>query len=90
MSEQTKGIVAMVTACVIWGFAALYYKLIAHVPPLEVLSHRTVWSLVFLFGLLAYSKRLGEVGVLLRNKRAVLIVAFAALMGSPNRINSIA
>jgi chloramphenicol-sensitive protein RarD len=84
MSEQTKGIVAMVTACLIWGFAALYYKLIAHVPPLEVLSHRTVWSLVFLFGLLTYSKRLGEVGELLRNKRAILIVAIAALMVSMN------
>ena len=42
MPEQTKGIFAMVSACLIWGLAALYYKHIAHVPPLEVLSHRTI------------------------------------------------
>jgi chloramphenicol-sensitive protein RarD len=84
MSEQTKGILAMVTACVIWGFSALYYKLIAHVPPLEVLSHRTLWSLVFLFILLASSRRLAEVGALMRDKRAVLIVILAAVMVSMN------
>ncbi len=84
MSEQTKGIIAMITACVIWGFSALYYNLIAHVPPLEVLSHRTIWSLVFLFCLLAYSRRLGEVLVLLCDKRTVLIVGLAALMVSMN------
>lgn len=84
MSEQIKGILALILACSIWGLAALYYKLIAHVPPLEVLSHRTIWSFVFLFGLLAYSKRLGEIIVMLTNKRSLLIIGVAALTISIN------
>lgn len=84
MSEQIKGIVALITACVIWGFAAIYYKHIAHIPPLEVLSHRTLWSLVFLFGLLAYTGRLREVGVMLFDKRSLMIVALAAILISVN------
>ena len=49
MTEATKGVLAIVGACVIWGFATLYYKAMSHVPPLEVLAHRSLWTLV-LFG----------------------------------------
>jgi len=48
MSDPVKGICAMFTACCIWGLSALYYRAIAQVPPLEVLSHRTLWSAVFI------------------------------------------
>lgn len=84
MSEKIKGIAAMVLACVIWGFSAIYYKQIAHVPPLEVLSHRTLWSLVFLFGLLAYTRRLGEIRALLSDKRSLMIIGVAALVITVN------
>ena len=48
MREETKGVLAMMLACTIWGLSALYYRAIAEVPPLEVLSHRTIWSAVFI------------------------------------------
>jgi chloramphenicol-sensitive protein RarD len=48
MREETKGVLAMLVACTIWGLSALYYRAIAQVPPLEVLSHRTIWSAVFI------------------------------------------
>ena len=60
MSDAAKGIVAMVVACVVWGVSALYYKLLDHVPPLELLSHRTLWSLVFFICILAVQGRVGE------------------------------
>ncbi len=84
MSEQIKGIIALIMACVIWGFAALYYKQIAHIPPLEVLSHRTLWALVFLFTLLAYMRRLSEIKEMLFDKRSLMIVVLAALLISVN------
>ena len=40
----------MIAACVLWGLSPLFYKALSHAPPLEVLSHRTLWSVVF-FGL---------------------------------------
>lgn len=62
MGEAAKGVLAIVGACVIWGFATLYYKAMAHVPPLEVLAHRSVWTLVLFGAVLAVQGRLAEVG----------------------------
>jgi chloramphenicol-sensitive protein RarD len=84
MSEARKGILAMVAACVIWGLSALYYRLVAHVPPLEVLSHRTLWSLVFFGIVLAVQGRLGEIARLIRAPRVLALVFLAALMISAN------
>jgi len=84
MSEAQKGILAMVGACCIWGLSALYYKLVAHVPPLEVLSHRTLWSLVFFGIVLALQGRLAEVARLFRAPRVLGLVFLAALMISAN------
>lgn len=58
LSDGTKGIAAILLACTIWGFATLYYKALAHVPPLEVLAHRSLWTLVFFGLLLALQRRL--------------------------------
>ncbi len=46
VTTTTKSIWALIAACVTWGFAALYYKLLTHFPPAEVLAHRTLWSFV--------------------------------------------
>jgi len=48
MSEAAKGFWAMVAACCVWGLSGIYYKALSEVPPLEVLAHRTLWSVVFL------------------------------------------
>jgi chloramphenicol-sensitive protein RarD len=83
MSEASKGVAAMVGACLVWGLSPLYYALLKHVPPLEVLAHRTLWS-VMVFGLvLAVQGRLGLVPTLLRG-RGFAVVLFAALMISAN------
>lgn len=74
----------MVGACLIWGLSPLYYKLLVHVPPLEVLSHRTLWSLVFFGTVLLLQGRLGQVVTLLANPRRVALVALAATMISIN------
>lgn len=84
MSEARKGILAMVAACVIWGLSSLYYKLVAHVPPLEVLSHRTLWSVLFFGIVLSVQGRLGEIARLLRAPRVLALVFLAAVMISSN------
>ena len=84
MTEGGKGIAAIVAACTIWGLSALYYKLLDHVPPLEVLAHRTIWSFVFFAGVLIAQRRLTVLRQALSNWKDVAIVAFAALMISCN------
>jgi chloramphenicol-sensitive protein RarD len=83
MTEATKGVLAMVLACTIWGLSGLYYRALAHVPPLEVLAHRTVWSFVFFVIVLVFQRRFLLLPALLRSP-AFLLIAFAALLVSAN------
>lgn len=39
-----------------WGVFPLYWKLLKHVPPQQILSHRIIWSLLFLFIILAWRR----------------------------------
>ncbi|NGQ90934.1 EamA family transporter RarD [Rhodobacter sp. HX-7-19] len=77
MGEAGRGILAIVGACTIWGTATLYYKAMAHVPPLEVLAHRTVWTLAFFGVLLAVQGRFSAAVALLRGaqRRRVWLAA---------------
>lgn len=84
MSESQKGVLAMVAVTVIWGLSGLWYHALQAVPPLEVLSHRTIWSVVFLAGVLAYQHRLGEVGQILSQPRLIGLLAVSAVMIGAN------
>ncbi|WP_444455439.1 EamA family transporter RarD [Rhodobacter capsulatus] len=53
MKDATKGFLAMVATCCVWGLSGIYYKALSEVPPLEVLAHRTLWSVVFLGAVVA-------------------------------------
>lgn len=84
MSDTVKGVAAMVLACVIWGLSPLFYKALAHVPPLEVLSHRTLWSFVLFIGLMVLQKRVGEFLTLFTSARVLWVIFIAAMLISVN------
>ncbi|SEQ18677.1 chloramphenicol-sensitive protein RarD [Loktanella sp. DSM 29012] len=81
---MVKGIAALVLACTVWGLSPLFYWLLSDIPPLEVLSYRTLWSLVFFAGLLAVQGRLHRVGQSLRDPRTQMILIAASVMISVN------
>ncbi|MGS4944518.1 EamA family transporter RarD [Meridianimarinicoccus sp. RP-17] len=84
MTEGIKGVLAMVGACTIWGLSPLFFKLIAHVPPLEVLAHRTIWSLAALSVILAVRGHLGRIRDGLAKPGAAVMTLLAALVISTN------
>ena len=43
-----KGLILALSAFLLWGLAPIYFKAVRHVSPLEVLSHRILWSVVIL------------------------------------------
>ena len=49
-----------VVAYTIWGLVPLYWKLLKHVPAIQVLGHRIVWSLAVLIILVAVMRRGGR------------------------------
>ena len=83
-SEAARGIAAMVAACTVWGLSPLYYKLLEHIPPIEILAHRTLWSVLFFTLVLAGQGRLSQLRAALGTWRSRAIVGFAALMISTN------
>ena len=84
MSNARLGVMAMIGACLIWGLSPLYYRQLAHIPPLEVLAHRALWSLVFFAGVLAVQGRLREARQAMSNRRQVVLIAVATMMISVN------
>ncbi len=84
MSDAAKGIGAVVAACMMWAGSMIFYKIIAHVPPLEVLAHRTLWTVVFFILVLAARRRLHEIADAFRAPRILLLVGFAAAMVGMN------
>ena len=60
MSEWTKGFWAMIAVCVTWGLSPIFYHALAGVPVIEVLAHRTIWSLVLFLIILGWQRRLPE------------------------------
>lgn len=83
MTEAQKGILALLAACTVWGLSPLYYKALADVPALEVLSHRTLWSLLIFGALMAAQGQLGALAPLFRRPQ-IWRVLVAALMISLN------
>jgi chloramphenicol-sensitive protein RarD len=84
MPDHIKGILAMASAAMIWGVSSIYYKALSHVPPLEVLSHRSLWSLVFLLLVLAVQGRLAVPFQVLRQPRTMGWIALASGLISVN------
>ena len=55
-----EGVLYAVFAYTAWGLLPVYWKFFRQIPALEVLSHRIVWSMIFLIGLLVWQRRTEE------------------------------
>ena len=63
----TSGAFYAVLAYTAWGLLPIYWKFFGQIPAIEVLSHRLLWSLVFLTGLLFLQQRSEELHQLLHS-----------------------
>lgn len=78
--EGRVGVAYGVAAFGWWGFVTIYFKAVAAVPPLEVLSHRVVLSMVLLWGVLAAKRRIGLAFKALGSGRTMLILCGSTAM----------
>lgn len=46
-----------------WGVVPIYFKWVDHVDPLEILSHRVIWSVVLLLAILAATRQLPSLAI---------------------------
>ena len=81
--QGAAGILYALAAFGTWGVVApVHFKLLAAVPPLEVLAQRIVWASVLVLAIIAARRRLGELLAALRPARPLkLLCVSAALVG---------
>lgn len=78
--RSSEGVVYALIAYGSWGVVPLYWKLLGRLSPTELLAHRVVWSLVFLFGILAAKRRLGDVWAVLRTAKTMKLLGLSAVL----------
>ena len=69
--DTLAGFFYALTAYLLWGALPLYLKMVSHIPPLEVVAHRALWSLPIAGVVLLLGGRLREVGRLLVQPRKI-------------------
>lgn len=78
------GFASAVGCYILWGFLPIYWKFLDHIPALDILAHRIIWSLLFLVGLLAVTGKLGsarrEVAAILTDRKKTAGVLAATVL----------
>ncbi|MGR6544098.1 EamA family transporter RarD [Paenibacillus tundrae] len=81
---MNNGLVNAIIAYIMWGVLPLYWKLFNHVPAGEILSHRVVWSFVFMGIIVAIQRRWGEMKRIMANRSQLLALTASGLLIAAN------
>ena len=83
-SPVTKGFIPAAAAFAIWGVFPLYFTLLHHVPAVQVIAHRVVWSCLFVLAWIALRGELPAVRATLADAGTVVRLALSATLISCN------
>src|SRR6476659_8396475 len=78
------GILSAALAFLCWGLFPLYFHALSDVPPMEILVHRVLWSLLFLAIILTIRQQGGWLLALRGQPRVMLSFALSSLLLSGN------
>jgi chloramphenicol-sensitive protein RarD len=73
-----------VGAYFIWGFLPVYFNMLKAVPPLEVVAHRIVWSVLLLLAMLYFRTRLAALWEALTTRAMLVPMIATALLIAAN------
>lgn len=82
--DERHGLWAGVGAYGLWGVLALYWKLLDHVPPSEILAHRVFWCFLFAFAVLRGRGSVQPLLQVLSDRKARRAVALSTLLIGAN------
>ena len=83
---RSLGLLFGVSAYTLWGLFPIYWPLLKPANPLEIVSHRAVWTLVFCFIILALTKTLKSTLSLLKRPKIVAGLFLSSILISINWI----
>jgi chloramphenicol-sensitive protein RarD len=82
--QSAAGVAYAGGAFLIWGFSPIYWKAMQAVPAFEIVSHRVVWSFLFLAALIGLQGRWPEFRSALGSGRTILVLVATTLLVSAN------
>lgn len=88
-SEYSLGLLFGFSSYIIWGLFPLYWPLLEPANPLEIVSHRAVWTLVFCLIVLALSKQIRTTLVVMKNPKTMAALLLSTILVSINWITYI-
>ncbi|PZT56513.1 EamA family transporter RarD [Paenibacillus silvae] len=77
---MNNGLINAIIAYIMWGVLPLYWKLFNDVPAGEILSHRVVWSFVFMGILVAIQRRWSDVKRIWTSRSLLLPLTASGLL----------
>lgn len=84
LAERRLGLAAGLGAYFLWGVLPPYLKAVGHVPPVEIVAHRILWSVPFGAILIILRRQWPEVRLAIRDRRVIARLAMSAVMISGN------
>lgn len=82
--DTPKGFALAVSAYVLWGFLPLFLKAVAHIPAIEVVAHRVIWSVPIAGAVLVATGRTRDLRDAITNPRMLLLAVMTAGLISVN------
>ncbi len=71
---------AALGAYVLWGLLPIFFKLLHHVGPVEVVAQRILWSMILVTALIALRTGVAPLLAVLRDRRVMLALAMSACL----------
>ncbi len=82
--DTPRGFAFGLAAYFLWGFLPIYMKAVAHIPALEVLSHRVIWSVPVAGVVLLALGRTGDLKAAARSPRTMAMAGLTAALITVN------
>lgn len=82
--DTPQGLIFALSAYIMWGFLPLFMKLLSHISPAEVVSHRVIWSVPIAALLLIWLRRTKDLMTALRTPKMLGMACVTAALVSLN------
>ena len=82
--ESRRGFMFAGLSYLLWGLMPLYMKAVAHIPSIEVVAYRVLWSLPIAGAVLLVLRRTSDVAAAFRSPRTLALAALTAAIISVN------
>lgn len=83
-ASRPSGLPHALGAYFIWGFLPLYLMLVRHLPPVEFVGWRIIWTLPLCLVIVAARRQFPEIRAAIRSPRALLMLVASALLIGAN------